>query len=293
MRLYNFIREYLNLDISSLVKYTGMTDSVRANTLSFLDNPKFSGDIRNNPNIIAAFVRKHDISSLPDNVEPIIVDNPKAVFFELHNEYCKKYLKYEPTKIAEDAFIHPTAFVPNEGVVIGSNVSIGPNSTILPGVEIGAKTVIGPNCIIGSEGFHVFTDTQGIKRIVAHDGLVIIGKNVDLQASVTVDKGLMGRDTIIADECKFDNFVHIAHRVHVNQSTLLASGVCVAGSSEIGRNVWIGPGSIVSNRIKVDDGARILIGSVVIRNVKTDTELSGNFAIEHKKHLLSQIEQRI
>lgn len=288
MKLFDFIRTETEYKIKNDVEYTGMTDSTRPSTLSFLDNPKFAGDLCNNKNIVSAFVREKDVSSLPDNVEAIIVENPKAVLFELHNAYCKMCLKYDKSVISETAVIHPTAFVATEGVIINDNVVIGPNCSILSGVQIGEHTTIGPNCVIGSEGFHVFTDTQGIKRMVIHDGSVIIGQNVDLQASVTVDKGLMGRDTIIGDECKLDNLVQIAHRVHLAKGVSLASGACVAGSVNIGNNVWVGPGSVVSNRVNVGDGAKILIGSVVIRNVKAKESVSGNFAQEHKKHLFSQ-----
>lgn len=288
MDLYDFIHAETDFATKNNVEYTGMTDSTRPNTLSFLDNPKFANDLCKNKNIISAFVRKNDVALLPENIEAIIVENPKAIFFELHNAYCKKYLKYEASKISESAEIHPTAFVAPEGVVIGDNVVVGPNCSVLPGVRISDNTTLGPNCVLGSEGFHVFNDSKGVKRMVTHDGWVIIGKNVDLQASVTVDKGLMGRDTIIGDQCKLDNLVHIAHRAHLGKSISVASGACVAGSTNIGNNVWIGPGSIVSNRVSIGDQARVLIGAVVIRNVRSGESVSGNFAKEHKKHLLSQ-----
>jgi len=287
MKLFDFIRTETEYKIKNDVEYTGMTDSTRPKTLSFLDNPKFAGDLCNNINIVSAFVREKDTSSLPDNVEAIIVDNPKAVLFELHNAYCRKCLKFNESVISETAIIHPTAFIASEGVTINDNVVIGPNCSVLPGVQIGENTTIGPNCVIGSEGFHVFTDTQGIKRMVIHDGLVIIGQNVDIQASVTVDKGLMGRDTIIGDECKLDNFVHISHRVHLSKSCYFASYACVGGSAEVGENVWMGPKSVLANRITVGDGARILIGSVVINNIREKECVSGNFALPHTKHLIT------
>ncbi len=124
--------------------------------------------------------------------------------------------------------------------------------------------------------------------MVIHDGWVFVGENVDIKASVTVDKGLMGRDTVIGNECKLDNLVHIAHRAVLGKRVSLVSGVCVAGSVNVGDNVWVGPGSILSNRVSIGDEARILIGSVVIRNVKPKENVSGNFAQEHKKHILSQ-----
>jgi len=286
MNLYDFIRNETQYNLKNNVKYTGMTDSTRPNTLSFLDNPKFAGDLCDNKSIISSFVREKDIAFLSEDVEPIIVEKPKAVFFELHNAYCRKCLKYEPSAISKTTTIHPTAFVASEGVIINDNVVIGPNCSILPGVKIGENTTIGPNCVIGSEGFHVFTDTQGIKRMVIHDGAVIIGQNVDIQASVTVDKGLMGRDTIIGDECKLDNFVHIAHRVQIGLKTLIAGASSIGGSTLLGNNVWIGPKCVISNRLSIGDGSKVLMGSVVIRNVKENESVSGNFALPHDKHLM-------
>ncbi|MEA4872636.1 MAG: hypothetical protein VB076_07485, partial [Synergistaceae bacterium] len=125
MILFDFIRTETEYKIKNDVEYTGMTDSTRPNTLSFLDNPKFAGDLRNNKNIVTAFVRENETSSLPDNVEAIIVESPKAVFFELHNAYCKKCLKYDKSVISKTAVIHPTAFVASEGVIINDNVVIG------------------------------------------------------------------------------------------------------------------------------------------------------------------------
>lgn len=288
MKLKNFISEFLNVTIQNDIEYTGMADSVRPNTISFLDNPKFAKDINRNPNISVVLVREKDAALLQGNIETVIVEDPKAALFSLHNEYCKKYLRYETNKIAKSASIAPCAYIAPNGVVIGENVVIAPNAVILAGVEIGDNTTIGPNCVIGEDGFHVFEDLNTTKRIAMHDGLVKIGKNVDIQASVTVDKGFMGRDTVIGDECKIDNAVHIAHRVHVGRKTLIASGACIAGSVDIGENVWIGPHSVISNRVSICDNAKILIGSIVIRNIKKAISVSGNFAVEHAKHIKSQ-----
>ena len=62
--------------------------------------------------------------------------------------------------------------------------------------------------------------------------------------------------------------------------------VSVGGSVEVGKNVWIGPRSIIVNRITIEDNAKILIGSVVIMNVKAGEEISGNFALSHHKNLV-------
>lgn len=286
--LKEFIQKQLHINIKSDIRVTGLADSTNEGTVCFLDNLNFLNVIINNKNVVAVMIRKKDIAMLPENIEGIVVDSPKAVFFDVHNAYCSQNLRYEANDISPSAKIHPSAVIADKGVMIKDNVTICANTTILSGVQIGRNTTIGPNCVIGYEGFHPYTDTTGIQRLVTHDGRVIIGNNVDIHASVMIDKGLMGRDTIVSDECKIDNLCHIAHRVFIGKKTRVAAGACIAGSTDIGENVWIGPHAVIANRISICDNARVLIGSVVIRNIKRPINVSGNFAVEHIKHLKSQ-----
>lgn len=285
MKLFEFLMSEAKMKIMNKVEHTGMSDSIRPSTLSFLDNPKFVKDINSNNNIVSVFVRKKDAHLIENRIEKLIVENPKAIFFEHHNKFYKD-IKYPRSTIATNARIHPTAYIAPEGVRIEEGVVVGPNCTILSGVEIGKETTIGPNSVIGSEGFHVFADTKGIKRMAIHDGKVLIERYVDIQASVNIDKGLMGKDTIISDECKIDNAVHIAHRVFLDNRVTIAANACIAGTVNVGKNVWIGPSCVLSNRVSIGDNAEVLLGSVVIRNVKPGITVSGNFAQDHKKHLL-------
>ena len=139
--------------------------------------------------------------------------------------------------------------------------------------------------VIGSEGFHVFIDKSGFKQMIVHDGMVKIGAYVSIGASVNIDKGLMGRNTLIENECKFDNLVHVAHRVIIGKGSTIAAKVCFSGSVTLGENVWIGPSATISNRINIGAFAKVLLGSVVIRNIKAHSIVSGNFARSHEKHL--------
>lgn len=285
MNLSEFLKNNADIEIKSFVECTGLSDSTRVNTISFLDNARFAKNINNNKNIVAVFVREVDLSFLDERIETIVVENPKSELFGLHNEFYERYLKYEKSIISSTAQIHETAFVTPEGVTVEDNVVIGPNCTILPGVMIGKNSKIGANCVLGSEGFHLFTDKNGIKRIVKHDGLVKIGKNVDIGASVNIDKGLMGENTVLEDECKIDNLVHIAHRAKIGSGSSIVALSCVAGSAVIEKNVWIGANVTISNRIKIGESAKVLLGSVVIRNVRANSVVSGNFARNHEKHL--------
>jgi len=54
----------------------------------------------------------------------------------------------------------------------------------------------------------------------------------------------------------------------------------------LGNNVWIGPKCVILNRLSIGDGSKVLMGPVVIRNVKENESVSGNFALPHDKHLM-------
>ena len=293
MFLNDFIYTYINQPIHKNIEYFGLADSNRPNTVSFLEDCKFVAKINENHNVVAVFVRQEDKSLLREDIEYIAVKHPKATLFSLHDEYCRQNLRYTRSQIADSAVVHPSAVIDTAGVYIGHNVCIGANTTICAGVIIGDDTVIGANCVIGSNGFHVYDDLNGIKRVAIHDGNVVIGKNVDIHSSVVIDKGLMGRDTYIADESKVDDMVHIAHRARIGSRTIVSSSTVIAGSVDIGANVRIGPGSVISNRVKIGDNARILLGSLVIHNVRKNAVVSGNFAINHDKHLLADARNNI
>lgn len=46
-----------------------------------------------------------------------------------------------------------------------------------------------------------------------------------------------------------------------------------------------GPGVTVSNRLTIGDGAQVLLGSVVSKDVPAGAAVSGNFAVDHAAHL--------
>lgn len=284
MELQRIFEKYISCKMSSVLSYTGLLDSPRENTLSFLSDEKFLPQLNCNDNIVAVLVDEN-LSSAKINAEIISVKNPKALFFEIHNEWCATMQKGTQTSIASDARIAPSASISDVGVEIGSQVVIMPGAVILDGVSVGAGSVIGPGTVVGTDGFHCFDDLQGRKKKVLHDGRVIIGENVEIGANVSIDRGLMGRDTIIGSHTKIDNLVHVAHRVHIGEACLLVAGSVISGSVTLGKGVWVGPGVVISNRITIGDEARLLIGAVVVRNVKPGASVSGNFAMDHKQRV--------
>lgn len=222
--------------------------------------------------------------SLNGNYGICIVDNPRLTYFLLHNALCnsRDYARKQfKTRIAESAEISPLAYIaPN-------NVVIGENAVIEEFVSIKENTVIGDNCVIragtkiGGPGFEIKND--GEKTItVTHIGGVRIGNNVEIQQNSNVDKAIYPwDDTIIEDHVRINSLVQIAHGDKIGSFTEIVAGASIQGRVQIGRNVWIGPNSVIRNGISVGDNARVNMGSVVTLSVPDGHAVSGNFARDH------------
>ena len=118
---------------------------------------------------------------------------------------------------------------------------------------IGNDVIIGPNSTIGSRGFE-FIRNEGQIIAVEHAGGVKVEDRVEIQANCAIDCSVFGEFTEIGEESKLDNLVHIAHNVIIGKRCLLAACAMVAGSTSIGDDVWIGPGTSISSEINIGDG---------------------------------------
>ena len=227
----------------------------RESTITFLGNLKYKKYL---PTTSASAVVVSE-ASLLDNKPGIIHHNPQLAIAKILGEFTPK-LQYT-SGVNENAYVDSKA-------KIGKNVTIGPFSVIEAGVIIGddsnigshtvidQKTSIGKNCkifsnihiyhgtnigdnaiihsgtVIGSDGFGFVTD-QDINHKIPQNGYVIIGNDVEIGANCAIDRGTIG-NTIIENQCKLDNHVHLAHNVRLGKGCLLTAAVTIAGSVEVG-----------------------------------------------------------
>ena len=227
----------------------------RESTITFLGNLKYKKYLQTT-DASAVVVPE---ASLLDNKPGIVHHNPQLAIAKILGEFTPKLLYTRG--------VNETAYVDSKAK-IGKNVTIGPFSVIEAGVIIGddsnigshtvidQKTSIGKNCkifsnihiyhgtnigdnaiihsgtVIGSDGFGFVTD-KDINHKIPQNGYVIIGNNVEIGANCAIDRGTIG-DTIIEDQCKLDNHVHLAHNVRLGKGCLLTAAVTIAGSVEVG-----------------------------------------------------------
>ena len=121
-------------------------------------------------------------------------------------------------------------------------------------------------------------------RKMLHVGGVVIGDRVEIGANSAIDRATFeGGATIISDDVKIDNLVHIGHNAKIGARTLLAAQTCISGSVKIGEDVWIGAGVTVSDSVSIGNRAKILLNAVVAYDVEDDEIMSGFYAMPHQQ----------
>lgn len=179
-----------------------------------------------------------------------------------------------PPRFGEGVVVSPTAVIGN-GVSIGSRTVIGHHVVINDGVHIGEDCLIKSNTVIGEPGFGFERDETGLPVRIIHLGSVIIGDRVELGSLNTVCRATLG-NTVIEDDVKTDDHVHIAHNCRIRRGTLITACAELSGGVVVGEYSWIGPNSSVLQKINIGDNSFIGIASNVTKNVLSGTAVAGN-----------------
>jgi UDP-3-O-[3-hydroxymyristoyl] glucosamine N-acyltransferase len=160
------------------------------------------------------------------------------------------------------------------GTTIGSNSVIKDNVVIYENISIGENTIINSGSIVGSDGFG-FTTIEKVHHKIPHIKTVIIGNFVEIGASCNIDRGSV-KNTVIEDHCKFDNQIHIAHNVTVQEGCLLAAGVTVGGSTTIGAYSQIGGETAIGPHLVLGEECMFAARSCVLKSLDGGQLYAGN-----------------
>jgi len=263
----------------------------RSEAISFLANSRYYPHLATTQ-ASAVILKPEDVSKSP--VPALAHSNPYACYARVAT-----LLSQEPDPQVSD--IHPSAAI-HETATLGANVTIGPNCFIDENVTIGDNCYIGPNIVIsmgvqiGEAGklhsnISVYQDCVIGKRAILHAGVVIgadgfgiaqdngewvkvpqlgrvlIGDDVEIGASTTVDRGAI-EDTVIEDGVKLDNQIQIGHNVRIGAHTAIAGCSGVAGSATIGKRCTIGGMAVVLGHLELADDVHITAQSMVTKSIK-------------------------
>jgi acetyltransferase-like isoleucine patch superfamily enzyme len=266
------------------IHQTGFAQTPGKGIICTAATPRFLRQAIANPDVVAVIVPPALEGDVPSHLGLCVDDAPLSRFYKLHNDLVETYGMGKVSEPMQDdtVQIHPSAIVGNN-VRIGARVTIGPGA-IVDNCILEDDVAIGPGAIIGADG-HFFKDFDGVRVKVAHAGLSVLHKGVQVLAAAIVQRGVFENDSRIGTDTVIGPKVLVAHGVKIGPRCILAGGSQIAGFTTLGCDVWIGPGAVVSNLLEIGDAARIEVGAVVAKSVPAGQRQSGAFAAEHIRNL--------
>lgn len=279
-------------------------ERAQSNQISFLSNPLYRQQASDSA-AGGLIVSKADLDFLQANsgsnsAERVyfVSKNPYATFARMAQHFAKESAPIYPPGVHPGAAIDPTVSIPatchigpfvqiGPGVKLGERVtllgnisiarnsSIGSDTLIYPNVSIYSETTIGERCIIhsgavmGADGFGFAPDfsATGAEWVkIPQTGAVVIGNDVEIGASSTIDRGAMS-DTIIGAGTKIDNQVQIAHNVVVGNCCVIAGCAAISGSTKIGNFCIIGGAANFAGHLTIADRTTVSGNTSIIRSI--------------------------
>jgi len=224
------------------------------------------------------------------NCNYLIVENPRRAFQEIVKKF---FYRNEQNVISSSAKIHNSVktgknvFIGENVIIerdctIGNNSKINHNTVVFKDTQIGNNVVIGANNTIGGIGFGYEKNKNGHFELIPHIGNVIIEDNAEIGNNTCVDRAVLG-STILKQNCKIDNLVHIAHGVSVGENSVVIANAMVAGSVTIGKNVWVAPSASILNQLTIEDNSMVGMAANVVKKVNEKEIVAGNPAKFIKK----------
>ncbi|MEQ8324165.1 MAG: UDP-3-O-(3-hydroxymyristoyl)glucosamine N-acyltransferase [Vicingaceae bacterium] len=251
--------------------------------LVFVDHPKYYDKALQSD---ATFILINKKVEAPVGKALLISQQP----FDDFNKIIRHFgdLSLNPSNRGYNCRISPSAFV-HDSVTMGDNVHIGENAiihanvSIYNDVEIGDGSIIHANTVLGSHAFYYKKKDSGYHNLVTC-GRLVIGKNVEVGANCTIDKGVTA-DTVIGEGTKIDNQVQIAHDTVVGKNCLFASHVGIAGCVTIEDNVTLWGQVGVASGLTIGKNAVVLAQSGLNKSLEGGKTYFGSPAEEAVKKM--------
>ena len=186
-----------------------------------------------------------------DNPDIVLGANTRRGLMEL-NEKAR-------LRVIDKLLNEGVSFISTDGVIIGADVQIGCDTTVLPNTMILGKTVIGKGCEIGANS-HIEDCTIG-------DNVIL--NNVQAYSSTVEDNVKIGPfaqlrpGTVIRRGVKIGDFVEVKNS-DIGENTAI-SHLTYVGDSDVGRGVNFGCGCVTANydgvnKFRTEIGANAFIG---------------------------------
>ena len=186
-------------------------------------------------------------------------------------------------EIGDGAAIGANCFV-GQGARIGANSRLHPNVTIYHDCVLGERVILHSGVVIGADGFGMAMD-DGRWLKIPQIGRVLIGDDVEVGASTTIDRGALG-DTVIEEGVKLDNQIQIGHNCHIGAHTAIAGCTGIAGSTKIGKYCMLGGNAMISGHLSIADRVVVSGGTLVAKSITEPGTYTAVFPMQPHKEWL-------
>lgn len=250
-------------------------------------NPNFVGDVPSNALVMdnpylgyALVAQLLDTTPKPSSsIHPSAVIDTTAILGNNVSIGANAVIE-SGVNIADNASIGPGCFI-GKNASIGSNTAMWANVSVYHEVTIGSNCLIQANTVIGSDGFG-YAPVKGTWLKIPQLGSVVIGDNVEIGASTTIDRGALD-DTIIEDNVILDNQIQIAHNVTIGAGTAMAACSVIAGSSTIGKNCTIAGLVGINGHINITDNCMFTGMAMVTKSITESGVYSSGMPVTPNK----------
>jgi len=165
-----------------------------------------------------------------------------------------------------------------DGVTLGEGVLLYPNVVIYHDCHLGERVIVHSGAVIGADGFGNAWDGEAWFKI-PQIGRVMIGNDVEIGASTTIDRGALG-DTVIEDGVRLDNQIQIAHNCRIGRHTAMAGCVGVAGSTHIGAYCTFGGSAMILGHLEIADKVNVMAGTLVGKSILKAGTYVGQYPVQ-------------
>jgi UDP-3-O-[3-hydroxymyristoyl] glucosamine N-acyltransferase len=295
------IREYTLFEIAELTNSKVVGDekfivnnlatlkSSNTKSISFFSSPKYKKDLNKSK---ANAIIVHASFQVNDSRNYLLSNDPYLAYAIISNIFKDERFEFE------NNLIHPSAVISTDSIIgdnvsIGANVVIGPNCSIgneaviksncslVKNVEIGSNSIIHNGTVLGSDGFGYASSNNGYVKI-EQLGKLIIGKNVEIGACCSIDRGALD-DTEIHNCVKLDNQIQIAHNVIIGENSAIAASCAIAGSTIIGKNFQMGGLSGVLGHLNLCDNVTVGAHTLITKDIKEPGNYVGIMPAQEQK----------
>lgn len=286
------IAKYVGGEISGSseteITNVGKIETAGKNEITFISNPLYEKYFATT-NAGAVLVSKSfELKTDREGIAVIRVQDPYLAFVRLLEVFNKDEESVgfgisgncsigKNTKIADRVFIDDFVKIGDNceigegcrllsGCMIGSGVKLGRDCIINPNAVIYKDCILGNNvqihsgAIIGSDGFGFAKQEDGSFKKIMQKGIVVLDDDVEIGSNTTIDRATIG-ETRLCRGVKLDNQIQIAHNVFIDEDTVIAAQVGIAGTTRIGKRCMIGGQAGIVGHLTICDD--VIIGASV------------------------------